>query len=321
MNKQEIELNIERKKSEIQKSCDKGIAVNCKALNTLKFSDEETKALKIDSDYYYIVVNTTKILDSHDDLHVDGIWKKSIQEIQGKNYLVCDHDLEIESVIVRKEHIEILTAKLSFQSLGYSYEGNTEALIYKVKKDKVKQSIREWLDSGDSIEASVRMQYVQILFAMDSNDPEYSTYKETYDKYLDQIANKADFDYIPYFYVIKEAKNVKESSLVLFGSNHVTGNAQKKMEMENKNKNIEFIDMMIQHHEMAIKMANEYKDNVSNQDLKLIIENIIVSQSNEISVMNSIKLLENNKKQPTEVTEMKNEPSKDTQTKKRRILI
>ena len=228
MTKQEIELNIERKKSEIQKSCDKGVAVSCKSLNTLKFSDEETKALKIDDDFYYIVVNTTKILDSHDDLHVNGIWKKSIQEIQGKNYLVCDHDLEIESVIVRKEHIEIMTANLSFQSLGYPYEGNTEALIYKVKKDKVKESVREWLDSGDSIEASVRMQYVQVLFAMDTNDPEYSTYKENYDKYINEIANKADYDYIPYFYIIKEAKNVKESSLVLFGSNHATGLAKPK---------------------------------------------------------------------------------------------
>lgn len=232
MTKQEIELNIERKKSEIQKSCDKGVAVTCKALNTLKFSDEETKTLKIDNDYYYIVVNTTNILDSHDDLHVAGIWKKSIQEIQGKNYLVCDHDLEIESVIVRKEHIEILTAKLSFQSLGYTYEGNTEALIYKVKKDKIKQSVKEWLDSGDSIEASVRMQYVQVLFAMDSNNPEDATYKSNYDTYIEQIANKADFEYIPYFYIIKEAKNVKESSLVLFGSNNVTGLAENKQAVD-----------------------------------------------------------------------------------------
>jgi hypothetical protein len=230
MTKEEIELNIERKKSEIQKSCDKGTAVNCRALNSLKFSEDETKALKIDNDFYYIVVNTTRILDSHEDLHIDGIWKKSIQDIQGKNYLVSDHDLEIESVIVRKEHIEILTAKLSFQSLGYPYDGNTEALIYKVKKDKVKDSIKEWLDSGDSIEASVRMQYVQIAFAFDSNNPEDLEYKKTYDLYINQIANKSDFDYIPYFYAIKEAKNVKESSLVVFGSNHVTGVAKNKPE-------------------------------------------------------------------------------------------
>lgn len=237
MTKQQIELNIERKKSEIQKSCDKGLAVSCRSLNNLKLSDEETKALKIDNDYYYIVVNTTNILDSHEDLHVDGIWKKSVQDIQGKNYLVCDHDLEIESVIVRKEHIEILTAKLSFQSLGYPYEGNTEALIYKVKKDKVKESIKEWLDSGDSIQASVRMQYVQIAFAMDSNNPDDANFKANYDTYIDKIANKNDFDYIPYFYVIKEAKNVKEASLVLFGSNQITGiannkQAEKSLEIE-----------------------------------------------------------------------------------------
>ncbi len=59
---------------------------------------------------------------------------------------------------------------------------------------------------------------------MDSNDPEDVTLKKNYDEYLPYIANKADFEYIPYFFIIKEAKNVRESSLVLFGSNPVTGN-------------------------------------------------------------------------------------------------
>jgi len=221
--KENLDFFIDKKKSEIQKSCDKGTAVSCKSLDLLKFEDQ-LKGIKIDDNFYYIAVNSTKILDSHDDLHVDGIWNKSVKEQQGKVYLVADHELCIENVIVRKEHIEMFTASIPFSMLGKPYDGNTQALIYKVAKSQVKNEIvKEWLDSGDSIEASVRMQYVTILFAMDSNNPEDETEKRNYDAYIDTIANKNEFEYIPYFFIIKEAKNVKESSLVVFGSNHTTG--------------------------------------------------------------------------------------------------
>lgn len=224
------EIIIEEKKSLIQKSCDKGISVTCKSLDLLKFTDQ-LKGIKIDDNFYYIAVNSTRILDSHDDMHTDGIWKKSMKEHQGKNYLVVDHELSIKSVIVRKEHIEMFTAKIPFSMIGKPYEGDTEALIYKVPKAQVKdETVREWLESGDAIEGSVRMQYVTVLLAMDSNAPEDETEKKNYDEYLPLIANKEDFEYIYYFFIIKEAKNVKESSLVVFGSNSSTGIVNNKVE-------------------------------------------------------------------------------------------
>ena len=226
------DLIIDAKKSEIYKSCDKGQSVVAKNLDLLKFS-EENKAIKIDENYYYFAVNSTKILDSHDDLHIDGIWKKSVQEIQGKNYLVEDHELEISKIIARKEHIEIFTAKIPFSLIGKPYEGNTEILVYKVPKNQIKNDkVKEWLDSGDAIECSVRMQYVTILLALDSNSPEDASEKKNYDDFINLIANKGDFEYIPYFFIIKEAKNVKESSLVPFGSNSSTGVIQNKIEKE-----------------------------------------------------------------------------------------
>jgi hypothetical protein len=226
------DLIIDAKKSEIYKSCDKGQSIVSKSLDLLQFS-EQNKAIKIDDNFYYFAVNSTRILDSHDDLHVDGIWKKSVQEIQGKNYFVEDHELEISKVITRKEHIEIFTAKVPFSLIGKSYQGNTEILVYKIAKNQIKNDkVKEWLESGDSIECSVRMQYVTILLALDSNNPEDATEKKNYDDYVDLIANKSDFEYIPYFFVIKEAKNVKESSLVPFGSNSSTGVIQNKIEKE-----------------------------------------------------------------------------------------
>lgn len=184
----------------------------------------QVKGLEIDDAYYYIAVNTTKVLDSHVDLHLNGIWNKTVKEQQGKNYLVEDHQLKAGSVIVRKEHIEMFVAEIPFALLNQPYDGVTEALIYKFRKDKVtKLEYKEWLDSGDEIQASVRMQYVKMLFALNSMESEDKEFKKNYDQYINQVANKGDFDEIDYFWPIIEAKNVLESSLVLFGSNHVTG--------------------------------------------------------------------------------------------------
>jgi hypothetical protein len=184
----------------------------------------QVKGLDIDDAYYYLAVNTTKILDSHTDLHLNGIWNKTVKEQQGKNYLVEDHNLKAGSVIVRKEHIEMFVAEIPFALLGHTYDGVTEALIYKFRKDKIRLSdYKEWLESGDEIQASVRMQYVKMLFALDSKEEEDKEFKKNYDQYINQVANKADFEEIDYFWPVLEAKNILESSLVLFGSNHVTG--------------------------------------------------------------------------------------------------
>ena len=68
------------------------------------------------------------------------------------------------------------------------------------------------------------MQYVDIGFALNSDDKEDVKYKDNYDKYINEIANKEDFDTdIIYFWPVFQAKNVLESSLVLFGSNSATG--------------------------------------------------------------------------------------------------
>ena len=123
----------------------------------------------------------------------------------------------------------MFTAKIPFALLGKPYAGDTQALIYKFPKSQVKhQIVKEWLESGDDIEASVRMQYVTFVLCLDSNYPDDATLKANYDQYLPLIANKEDFEYISYFIARKEAKNIRESSLVIFGSNSTTGQINNK---------------------------------------------------------------------------------------------
>jgi hypothetical protein len=219
---------IEMKKAQVLKSCEKETTIKARLLKPELLSGA-SKELLLDSNYHHIAVNSTKILDSHEDLHLDGLWSKSVKEQQGKNYLVLDHQLSVFNTVVKKEDIEMFTAVVSFAAIGKAYEGDTEVLVYKFLKSKVLiPSISEWLESGDDIEASVRMQYVKLDLAMDSEEEADKEAKRIFDKYYPIIANKEDFEEIRYFWVISEAKNVRESSLVLAGSNGATGAIESK---------------------------------------------------------------------------------------------
>ena len=218
-------LIVDAKKAQIYKSIDKGLQIVTDQKGIEKaLTSEENKGLKFDDNYYYFVVNSSNILDSHNDMHVDGNWKKTVKEQQGKVYLVFDHTLKRSEIIAMQKDIEMLTAKIPFSLLGKNYDGESYCLIYKVAKDKiVNKEAKQWLEDGHKLEASVRMQYVNIETAFNTNDKEYAKQKENYDMYFPLIANKEDFEEIEYFWIVQEAKNVYESSLVLFGSNGATG--------------------------------------------------------------------------------------------------
>ena len=221
-------LIIDAKKSEIYKSIEKG-NVSVFNLDSVKKAFETSKSINFDDDYYYIVVNSANVLDSHLDLHVDGNWNKSVKDQQGKCFFVFDHTLKRSEIIAMKKDIEMFTENIPWSFLGKSYDGETYCLIYKFKKSKVlSEEAKNFLDEGHEMEASVRMQYIKIEAAYNSDNPDYSKQKSVFDNYYPLIVNKDDFEEIDYFWVVKEAKNVMESSLVMFGSNPATGLIENK---------------------------------------------------------------------------------------------
>jgi hypothetical protein len=134
------EFIIKEKTSNILKSCEKGLSIVANQDAIFK-ALETNKALKLDNDYYYFVVNSSNILDSHRDLHVKGNWDKSVKEQQGKVYLVFDHQLKRNEIIAMKEDISMFTAEIPFSLIGKNYDGDTYALIYKVAKNSSKHII------------------------------------------------------------------------------------------------------------------------------------------------------------------------------------
>ena len=165
---------IDAKKSQVYKSFEKGLQVVSDQKTIEKAFNDSEKGIKFDSDYYYFVVNSANYLDSHNDMHVDGNWNKSVKDQLGKVYLVWHHDFsKTENIIAFPEDIEMITSKVAWSLLGKSYDGETYSLIYKVKKDKiVNENISKWLKEGRKLQLSVRMQYIKLETAFNSDDEE-----------------------------------------------------------------------------------------------------------------------------------------------------
>ena len=190
-----------------------------------KLEGESIKGFKDSDDYFNIVVNTTNVLDSHRDLHIKGIWNDGLGDTQGKNCLCVDHENTIEGTATRKEDIVIHIVDTTFKALGFDLEGETQALVYSfLKNSMIHEKAKAWLESGADIEASVKMRYTDIELALKSEDGGDEEELKLYLHYIDKIANKEDFENeIRYFWVVKKAINIDESSLVKRGSNPFTG--------------------------------------------------------------------------------------------------
>jgi hypothetical protein len=199
----------------------------------------DTSKFDVEDGFIYPIINTTNYMDSHSDVHVSGLWNKSFSEQQGKIYYVSDHDLSINSIIAFKEDVEMMLIDTTFKDLGYEIEGTTQALVFKIAKDKIQmQRVKDIIEGKRDIQHSVRMRYINIKLAMNSTNPDYADNKLTFDQYLPLIANKEKAVEQGYFYAVTEAAISKEGSMVLFGSNDITPLIQKKPSKDTSNKQL-----------------------------------------------------------------------------------
>lgn len=189
------------------------------------------KSLALRDGYFYPVINTTNYFDSHNDVHIKGIWNKSVNEQQGKIYYLADHKKEVASIIAYPQDVEITLRDLTWKQLGFDFDGSTQALIYIIKKDKIRLAqVKEIIAENIQMQNSVSMEYVNIDLAVDSKSPDFIEEKKVFDKYYASIANQKDVDVNGYFWAVTEAKIKTEGSMVLFGSNPATPILQSKSE-------------------------------------------------------------------------------------------
>jgi len=185
---------------------------------------ETTKGIDgLDKGFIYPVINTTKYMDSHNDVHFDGIWNRSINDQQGKVHYLINHELEVGKVIAYPKDVEVLVKDVLWKDLGADYSGYTQALIFKTNVfDYSNVDAKKIIKEEIEIQHSVRMQYVKIDLAINSSDEDTIEEKAVWEKHINEIANKDEVIEQGYFWAVTEAKIYKEGSMVLSGSNDVT---------------------------------------------------------------------------------------------------
>lgn len=179
----------------------------------------EADLIKLDAIRVKSVINTTNLFDSHNDVHINGIWNKSVKE-QYVFYLVKEHIFNFDNII--SDEVEAQIKTMTWIQLGFNWEGKTQALIFDsiVQKSDNHQMFDKYV-KGKVRNHSVGMQYVKVFLAINSDESDYKEEKEVWDKYFPEIINKEDALERGYFWAVTEAKII-EGSAVTRGSNWAT---------------------------------------------------------------------------------------------------
>lgn len=165
------------------------------------------------------VINTTNLMDSHYDVHIPGLWKKSLKE-QRNLYLLQEHQMKFDHII--SDNVTASAKKISWKELGLEFEGQTEALLFDSEIEKARNSFMfDQYARGYVKNHSIGMRYVQLFMCINSEEKYYIEEKENWDKYIGEVVNGDVAEAEGFFWAVTEAKIV-EGSAVPLGSNYAT---------------------------------------------------------------------------------------------------
>ncbi|CAB4136405.1 hypothetical protein UFOVP584_58 [uncultured Caudovirales phage] len=208
---------------------------NTDSINIFGIKDTESiKALSFVKDgYVYPIINTTNYFDSHGDVHFPNLWNKSLKDKSKKIFYVLEHELELDSVIAFPNDVNAFVKNVNWSDLGQSYNGQTQALIFEIAKDKIRiEKVAELFQEQVNFENSIRMRYINVNLAINSTSSDYEKQYALWKSRIDLVANKDIAIEAGYMWCIDEASIEKEGSLVLFGSNDATPVIYQKSEVE-----------------------------------------------------------------------------------------
>lgn len=221
------ELHYRAKKEELKTS--DALACNIEGVEAKAYAGKEfvgkARTLDpstIDSMQVESVINTTLLMDSHLDVHINGIWKKSLRENKGF-YFLQEHKMAFDSVIADPDQVKASAQLLPWGKLGFKrFKGETEALVFNSLVEKSRNPFMfDQIAKGFVKNHSVGMRYVKIFLAMNSDSSDHKEQKEVWDKYADLVVNRKEAEANGFFWAVTEAKII-EGSAVVRGSNVVT---------------------------------------------------------------------------------------------------
>ena len=194
-----------------------------KAINNMPIEEIE-EVLKVKA-----VINTTNWLDSHGDVHITGLWDKSLQENKYVMHLQ-EHEMKFDKIISDGDNLKAYVQNYTWKQLGANYTGKTQALIFDstILEDR-NEYMYEQYSKGYVKNHSVGMQYVKMYLCI--NDEGYSSEFDNWNKYFPLVANSEDATAQGYFWAVTEAKLI-EGSAVPIGSNRITPTLDNNMKAE-----------------------------------------------------------------------------------------
>jgi len=240
-------------------------------LATVKDSEQNKALLErdlpLDTDtavYRTIIANTYNYMDSHDDVHLNNVFKKSLEETK-KLFLLHDHKFEVTAQTGNV--LKAYEQDGRFIYYGLNSPLDTQALLLDVEIERAKNELvfNEYKDHQIN-QHSVGMNYVKIDLAIDNQDDReaYALYK----KLLPNIGNADKVEQQGYFFAVQEAK-LKEVSAVLMGSNDLTGVFDNNKSLKNVDeiqKMFDYLGKNIENKEIFNNICKQYVDTFTQKE-------------------------------------------------------
>ena len=179
------------------------------------------ETLKEDNDseiYRTIVGNTYGFMDSHDDVHIKGVFTKSINENGNRVLHLHDHVHQLSAKVGTP--LKVYEKEVSWSDVGLDKSGMTTALLMDTRIEKARnENIFTDYKNGEINQHSVGMQYVKLELAV--NDSEEKEEFAAWERYKGEVINIEKAEEQGYFWAVTEAKLI-EISCVIKGSNELT---------------------------------------------------------------------------------------------------
>lgn len=214
-NKQEL-FDLKKSATKHADAVGMGSAYEFKRLKTTHLPQDD---LESGVAYRSIIGNTYYWLDSHDDVHVKGIFTKTIKENGDKMRHTHDHVQQLTAKV--GNFTSVYEKEVAWKDLNVNKAGNTICLIAdSTIKERFNKQIFDDYVNGDIDQHSVEMIYVKMALAVNDKDEkeEYKNWQSVFpllgnpEKALEQ----------GYFFIQSESK-LKAISCVIEGSNSLTG--------------------------------------------------------------------------------------------------
>jgi len=160
------------------------------------------------------VINATNIIDSYLDMHIPKCFNRSVKSNKDPLHLQ-EHKMLYDFIIADgPNEVKSYVTTLSWKDLGYSYKGSADLLMHDVYFTGRNKVMEERYRNAQVKYHSIGMQYIDVVFCVDSEEKWWREEKDNYDQYIELAVNPEVAQENGYFWAVKELREVEGSAVV-----------------------------------------------------------------------------------------------------------